>query len=312
MAGARTLVIGTRGSELALWQSNAVADMLRRKHPDLTVELKIVKTKGDKILDVALSKIGDKGLFTKELEHCLFDGTIDLAVHSLKDMQTVLPEGLSLASITERESPEDALVAPPGTTIENLPQGGTVATGSLRRRAQLLHLRPDLTIVDVRGTVQTRLKKFDHNGWDGIILARAGLERMELDGRIAQVISPMTMVPAVGQGAFGVEIREGDEETAALVQAIEHSPTRYRSEAERAFLRRLEGGCQAPIGAYAVVVGDRLTLVGILASLDGTKVIRMDAEGPLTEAESVGTRLAEAVIADGGDVILEEVRNAAE
>lgn len=295
MSGTHRVVIGSRGSVLALWQSNAVADMLRAQHPGLEVEITIVETKGDKILDVALSKIGDKGLFTKELENALFRREIDMAVHSLKDMQTELPEGLLLGAITERTNPEDALVAQQGMTLAAIPQGGTVATGSLRRRALLLSLRPDLNVVDLRGNVQTRLRKYRENNWDGIILARAGLERLGLAHEIAEVISPDVMVPAVGQGALGIEIRSDDSATAALVGAVEHVPTRYRSEAERAFLRTLEGGCQAPIGAFATVHGEQLHLTGVFASLDGTHVVRDTMEGSVHEASAIGEMLARKV-----------------
>ncbi len=211
-------------------------------------------------------------------------------------MQTELPEGLLLGAITERTNPEDALVAQPGMTLAALPQGGTVATGSLRRRALLLSLRPDLNVVDLRGNVQTRLRKYRENNWDGIILARAGLERLGLAHEIAEVISPDVMVPAVGQGALGVEIRSDDTATAALVGAVEHVPTRYRSEAERAFLRTLEGGCQAPIGAFATVQGEQLHLTGVYASLDGTHVVRDTMDGHVRDARSIGSLLAKKVL----------------
>lgn len=299
------LIIGTRGSALALWQSNRVADLLRLRHPGLEVSLEIIETKGDKVLDVALSKIGDKGLFTKELENALLEGRIDLAVHSLKDMQTTLPEGLTLGAVTERADPEDALVAPDGTTIDSLPEGGTVGTGSLRRRAQLLALRPDLKIAEVRGNVQTRLRRYRENGWDGMILARAGLERLDLGGEIAWVIPADVMVPAVGQGALGVEIRADDERTASLVAAVEHGPTRIVAEAERAFLRHLEGGCQAPIAAHGTIEGDRLRLTGLVASLDGKEVIRKTVVG--SQKRETGTELAEELLAEGAGKILEEI-----
>ena len=299
------LIIGTRGSALALWQSNRVADLLRLRHPGLEVSLEIIETKGDKVLDVALSKIGDKGLFTKELENALLEGRIDLAVHSLKDMQTTLPEGLTLGAVTERADPEDALVAPDGTTIDSLPEGGTVGTGSLRRRAQLLALRPDLKIAEGRGNVQTRLRRYRENGWDGMILARAGLERLDLGGEIAWVIPADVMVPAVGQGALGVEIRADDERTASLVAAVEHGPTRIVAEAERAFLRHLEGGCQAPIAAHGTIEGDRLRLTGLVASLDGKEVIRKTVVG--SQKRETGTELAEELLAEGAGKILEEI-----
>lgn len=322
--GEGRIIIGTRGSDLALWQSEQVAGMLRAAHPDLEVELRVIETKGDRVLDVALSRIGDKGLFTKELENALLSGEADIAVHSLKDLQTEIPEGLSLACITERAEPEDALVAPAGTTIASLPEGGTVATGSLRRRAQLLALRPDLQIVDVRGNVGTRLGKYRENGWDGMILARAGLVRLGLEDEIAEVIDPETMVPAVGQGALGIEIREGDQGVSHLLRAIEHRPTHITSEAERAFLRHLEGGCQAPIGAYATLraaEGDEdregypvrysIELHGLIASLDGTTIFRdsisrLISDNP-DEADSIGIELADRMLAEGGRGVLREI-----
>jgi len=304
----REIIIGTRGSALALWQAHAVESILRSNYPDLTVRLEIINTTGDKILDTALSAIGDKGLFTKELESALLDHRADIAVHSLKDMQTRLPDGLTLASVTERERAEDVLVAREGLTLETLPEGATVATGSLRRRAQLLGLRPDLRIVDVRGNVQTRLKKYHDNGWDGMILAYAGLHRLELSEEIAQVIPTSVMIPAVGQAALGIEAREEDEETLELLRGIEHAETRACIEAERALLRRLEGGCQVPIGAHATLKGDRLTLHAVIASIDGARVIRDSAEGSVDDADRIGTELGNRLHDVGGEEILEEIR----
>ena len=322
--GVERVIIGTRGSDLALWQSERVAELLRAAHPGLEVELKVIETQGDRILDVALSRIGDKGLFTKELENALLSGEADIAVHSLKDLQTQIPDGLSLACITERADPEDALVAPPGTTIETLPEGGTVATGSLRRRAQLLGLRPDLNVVDVRGNVGTRLRKYRENGWDGMILARAGLVRLGLEEVIAEVIDPEVMVPAVGQGALAIECREGDARVARLLRPIEHRPTHITSEAERAFLRQLEGGCQAPIGAWATLSpaegeddreGDAvrysIELHGLIASLDGTTILRDSITRHVSdnpdEADSIGIELADRMLAEGGRGVLREI-----
>ena len=299
------LTIGTRGSDLALWQSNNVATMLRESHPHLEVSLEVIETKGDKVLDVALSKIGDKGLFTKELERGLLEERVDLAVHSLKDMQTHLPEGLTLGAITERAAPEDVLVARSDMTIDNLPEGGTVATGSLRRRAQLLAFRPDLKVVDLRGNVPTRLQRYQENDWDGIILARAGLERLGLADAIAQVIPTDVMIPAVGQGALGIEIRDGDTKVASLLAPINHPVTRVAIEAERAFLRRLEGGCQAPIGAYATVHQDSVKLTGLIASLDGKEVVHDTVVGK--PDDEIGIKLAEELLAKGGKDILEQI-----
>lgn len=304
----REIIIGTRGSALALWQARAVESTLQSKYPDLRVRLEIINTTGDRILDTALSAIGDKGLFTKELESALFDRRADIAVHSLKDVQTQLPDGLTLAAVTERERVEDVLVARDGITLETLPEGAVVATGSLRRRAQLLGLRPDLTIVDVRGNVQTRLKKYHDNGWDGMILAYAGLHRLDLSGEIAQIIPPSVMIPAVGQGALGIEARADDTETLQLLSGIEHSETRVGVEAERALLRRLEGGCQVPIGANATLHDGLLTLHAVIASIDGNRVIRDSASGPFADAERIGIELGERLYNAGGNEILEQIR----
>jgi hydroxymethylbilane synthase len=309
-------VIATRASDLALWQANAVADMLRSAHPGLDVRLETFSTVGDRRLDAPLSELGDKGLFTKELEVALLEGRADCAVHSLKDMQTQLPIGLKLGAVTRREAVEDALIAPAGTTIATLPKGGRVATGSLRRRAQLLMLRPDLVTVDVRGNVGTRLAKYDEQRWDGMILARAGLERLGFADRIAEVISPQEMIPAAGQGALGVEARSDDTATLELLSAIDDRDTRLATTAERAMLQRLEGGCQVPIGAWGKVTGERLLLYGVVASVDGSSSVRQQIMGegiarPL-DAEELGRELARRMIALGADTILEGVRNEAE
>ncbi len=305
----RELVIGTRGSALALWQARAVESMLRSSRPDLEVRLEIIQTTGDKILDTSLSAIGDKGLFTKELEAAIFDGRAHIAVHSLKDMQTRLPEGLTVAAVTERELAADVLVAPAGTTLETIRHGGTVATGSLRRRAQLLAARPDLTVVDVRGNVQTRLRKYHDEGWDGMILAYAGLHRLDLGNEIAQIIPTSVMIPAVGQGALGIEARADDTGTMEILAALEHRETRYRVEAERAFLRALEGGCQVPIGAHAVLDGATITLDGVIASIDGRRLVRGTESGPVERAEEMGRELAERLGSGEGGEILEEIRS---
>ena len=298
-------IIGTRGSALALWQAHAVQEMLQSRYPELQVQIEIIHTTGDIILDRPLSNIGDKGLFTKELEVALMEGRIHLAVHSLKDLPTQLPAGLTLAAVTQRERPEDALVAPAGTTIETLPHGGTVATGSLRRRAQLLRLRPDLNVVDVRGNVPTRLQKYQTNGWDGMILAYAGLHRLGLGEHIAQIIPTDQMIPAVGQAALGLETRADDAATIGLLRGIEHPPTRICTDAERALLRRLEGGCQTPIAAHATLAEDHLTLHAMIASLDGSTMIGGTISGLPAQAEAVGNQLAEDLIERGGKGVLE-------
>jgi len=304
----REIVIATRGSALALWQAHAVEEMLRARFPETMVRLEEISTTGDRILDSPLAHIGDKGLFTKELELALLERRAHIAVHSLKDMQTRLPEGLVLAAVTRRHRPEDALVAAPGTTLENLPPGATVATGSLRRAAQLLAYRPDLQVVDVRGNVGTRLEKYRINGWQGMILAVAGLERLGYGGEIARVIPTSVITPAAGQGALGIEARGDDVELLAMLREIEHPETRRCIEAERGLLRRLEGGCQVPIGAHAVLDGDTLRLDAVIAALDGRSLVRGSAAGPAEDAERVGVELGERLMARGGLEILEAIR----
>lgn len=304
----RELIIATRASALALWQARAVEEMLRARFPETEVRLETMNTTGDKILDSPLSLIGDKGLFTKELENALLDGRAHIAVHSLKDMQTRLPDGLILAAVTRRHRAEDALVAAPGVTLENLPHGATVATGSLRRTAQLLSHRPDLNVVDVRGNVGTRLEKYRANGWDGMILAVAGLERLGHGDEIAQVIPPFVMIPAVGQGALGIEACGDNPELLAMLAELEHPETRRCVESERALLRHLEGGCQVPIGAHAVLDGDTLHLDAVIAALDGRSLVHDSASGPAADGEHLGTELAERLLAQGGRSILNSLR----
>lgn len=302
------LVIAARSSPLSRWQSETTARMLREAHPGLSVRVDYFTTTGDRILDSPLSRIGDKGLFTKELERALLEKRADIAVHSLKDVQTVLPEGLVLASVTKREHVEDALVAPEGTTLDSLPRGAVVATGSLRRRAQLLALRPDLNIVDVRGNVGTRLSKYKIEGWAGMILARAGLERLGLAGRIAQIIPAEVMIPAVGQGALGIEARTNDMETREIVAAIEDRETRCATNSERSFLRSLEGGCQAPIGAWGRIVVGRLLLDGVVAGLNGERIVRGSID--TDPASDAGVALARQLVADGAGEVLASIRAA--
>jgi hydroxymethylbilane synthase len=300
------IVIATRGSALALWQAHAVEAMLRERFAEIVVRLEVMTTTGDRNLASPLNQIGDKGLFTKELENALLDGRAHIAVHSLKDMQTTLPDGLLLGAVAERHRAEDALVAPKGATLANLRDGAVVATGSLRRTAQLRALRPDVTVVDLRGNVGTRVEKYHANRWDGMILARAGLERLGLADEIAEIIPTSTMVPAVGQGALGIECRADDDATLELLAALEHTPTRLCVEAERALLRRLEGGCQVPIGAHAMLDGDTITLDGVIASLDGRSLVRDTASGRAVDAASIGDALAVRLLAMGGGELLRE------
>ncbi|HEX9006358.1 MAG TPA: hydroxymethylbilane synthase [Bacteroidota bacterium] len=310
-----TVRIGTRGSDLALWQAHWVRRALEQLHPGLMVSLQTIKTTGDKILDAPLSKIGDKGLFTREIERALLEGSIDLAVHSLKDLPTELPDGLTIGAVTEREDPRDVFVPHPAGDLRTLagqPSGARIATGSLRRQCQLHHLRPDITIVDIRGNLATRMRKLAGSDWQGMLLARAGVVRLGWEDKIGEVIPAEVILPAVGQGALGVEIRADDERTARLVEGLTHRPTRQATDAERALLRRLQGGCQVPIGTYGRLEPDgRLILDAVVGSLDGKTVVRGQCRGNPDEAERLGTRLAEQLITDGAGPILQEIRGLA-
>lgn len=308
----RKLIIGTRGSELAMWQSNFVRAKLEVIFPDLILELKIIQTTGDKMLGVALAKIGDKGLFTRQIETALLDGEIDIAVHSLKDLQTVQPEGLTIGAVLEREVSNDVLISKKYNSIDDLPHGANVATGSLRRRSQLLNYRPDLQIFDIRGNVPTRLEKFANSDLDAMILAYAGLHRLGLDEYIKQVIPFEIMLPAVGQGAVAVEIRDGDTETLEFVEKLGHKETHICVTAERSFLRTLEGGCQVPIGAAARLEIGMIHLEGIVGNLEGTVNLRESLSGPEEEAESLGMRLGLVLIEKGADELLADTRTLAD
>ena len=302
------IIIGSRGSELALWQANFVKKELEKKNKNISVEIRIIKTKGDKILDVALSKIGDKSLFTKELENELLAKRIDLAVHSLKDVQTQLPKGLKLAAITKRHAVEDVLIArKKGMTLNKLPENAIVGTGSLRRRCQLLHLRPDIKTEELRGNVQSRLKKFKESKWDGIILARAGIERMKLQKHISSYIKKEEMLPAVGQGALGIEIHKDNKFVDKVLQSIHHENTNISVLAERALLRTLEGGCQVPIGAFAEVTKSGLYLDAMVGSLDGTITFRKKIRGSKKDPEKLGKQLARDLMKAGAKEILNEI-----
>ncbi|MFZ5915706.1 MAG: hydroxymethylbilane synthase [Chloroflexota bacterium] len=303
------LVIGTRGSTLALWQTQYVVERLRAITPDLDIRVKTIQTQGDLVRDRALSEVGGKGLFVKEIENALLSAEIDLAVHSLKDMPTEQPRGLTLGAILERADPRDALVVRAGgQDLSSLPAGARVGTSSLRRRAQLLAARPDLRVLDLRGNVDTRLRKLREGQYDAIVLAVAGLVRLGHAQAIGQVLPLDLMLPAVGQGALCVEVRADDDAVRALVAALDHAPTRWATAAERSFLRRLEGGCQVPIGAYAQVDEGQLDLRGLVAALDGVRLARDAIHGPATEAERLGVALAERLLAIGGADILAEVR----
>mgnify|MGYP005838156931 FL=1 len=302
------IIIGSRGSELALWQANFIKHEIEKKNKNVKVEINIIKTKGDKILDVALSKIGDKSLFTKELEVELLTKRIDLAVHSLKDLQTQIPAGLKLAAVTKRHDVEDVLIArKKGMTINKLPDNAKVATGSLRRRSQLLHLRPDISIFDLRGNVPSRIQKFLESDWDAIILARAGLERLNLKKYISSYISTDEILPAVGQGALGIEIHEENKFVEEVLKSLHHEETYKAVVAERALLRTLEGGCQVPIGAFAEVKSSGLFLDAIIGSLDGSITYRKKLRGSKAEPEKLGKTLAKDLLKAGAKEILEEV-----
>lgn len=304
------LVIGSRGSELALWQAKFIKKELERKNKNLSVEIKIINTKGDKILDVALSKIGDKGLFTKELENELLKGSIDIAVHSLKDLPTVLPEGLKLGAVTKRHPVEDILIArKKGMTIKKLPEGAVVATGSLRRSSQLLHIRPDIKIEELRGNVPTRINKFLESDWEAIILARAGVERLKLSKYISSIISTEEILPAVGQGALGIEIREDNEFAKIILKLIHDEKTYVEVRAERSLLKALEGGCQVPIGAYAQVKSNGLYLDAVVGAVDGSVTFRKKLRGAKTNPEKLGQKLAKDLLKAGASVILKDVYN---
>jgi hydroxymethylbilane synthase len=307
----RPIVIGTRGSQLALWQANFVRDELKKLHPAVPVEIEIIKTTGDAVLDAPLSAIGSKGLFTKEIEQALLERRVDLAVHSLKDVPTMLPEGLMIGAVSKREDVHDVFVGHPGKprqTIEELPAGATIATGSLRRKCQLLKWRPDFRIVDLRGNLNTRLAKLEKSDWHGIILAKAGVVRLGAGDRITQTIPADRMLPAVGQGALGIEVRDDDEDTIKLVRPLNSEATLISTNGERALLRMLEGGCQVPIGAYGRIEEGRFLLDGMIGGLDGKKIVRGAIHGEPADSIALGEQLATVLLKSGGKELLDQVR----
>ena len=309
-APTRTVRIGSRKSQLALVQTHWVRDELQKQFPELAFEISTMETHGDKVLDVSLSKIGDKGLFTQELEDGMLQGDIDFAVHSLKDLPTRLPDGLMLGCVTQRENPADALVVHAqhqDKQIDTLPAGAVVGTSSLRRLAQLRHHFPHLTFKDIRGNLNTRLRKLDEGQYDAIILAVAGLERLGMGDRVHQHLPAEVSLHAVGQGALGIECRADDAEILALIKTLENRASTDRCLAERAFLRELEGGCQVPIGVNTVWANDTLTLTGLVASLDGQTLIKEEIQGTPAEAEQLGTTLAQRVRGRGAQAILDEI-----
>ncbi|MDB5095620.1 MAG: Porphobilinogen deaminase [Cyanobacteria bacterium RYN_339] len=304
----RTVTVGTRGSQLALWQADHVSAALVAAVPGLVLGREIIKTQGDKILDVPLSRIGDRGLFVKEIEEALLAGRIDLAVHSLKDLPTAQPEKLAIACVMARVDARDCLVSPQYASMADLPANAVVGTSSLRRKAQLKAHYPGWQFKDVRGNLQTRLDKLDRGEYDALILACAGLDRLGLGDRIAERIPFHICLPAVGQGALAIETRDDDAELMAWLVPLEDAATRACITAERALLSKLEGGCQVPIGAQGRVDGDVLHLEGVVASLDGERVLRASAEGPVAEAVEIGRRVAAELLRQGGDAILASIR----
>ena len=303
----KSIVIGTRGSKLALWQAEHIASLIRERFPAIEVNLKKIVTTGDKILDVPLAKIGGKGLFTKELENAMLSGEIDLAVHSLKDMPTELPEGLMLAAITIRADASDAFVSLRYNSLDELPQGAKVGTSSLRRRAQILKYRPDLQTIDLRGNLDTRIKKLENQEMDAIILATAGLKRLGLEQYITQILPIEICLPAVGQGALAIETRQDDAEVLSVLEFLNDSETIAAVTAERAYLREVQGGCQVPVGVHGEVNGDQLLLEATILKIDGTREVREQICGSCSEAEELGIKLAQQMLAAGGKEILDEL-----
>jgi hydroxymethylbilane synthase len=303
----RHLRIGTRGSALALAQATLVQQQIQEHHHDVTVELQIIKTTGDKIQDVPLATIGGKGLFTKEIELAILAGEVDFGVHSMKDVPTEVPAGLIIGITTAREDPRDAFISHTYAALESIPAGGRIGTGSLRRRAQLMHLRPDLEIVPVRGNVDTRLRKLASDKLDGLILATAGLRRLGRAGEITAIIPDTEMLPAIGQGALGLEYREDDTETQQLLSFLDHHETKVAVAAERAFLARLEGGCQVPVAARGIVQDRTVFLDGLIGDLTGARIYRQQISGRLENAVSLGRQLAERLLKQGGAEILSEI-----
>ncbi len=302
---AARVVIGSRGSRLALWQAEWAKATLLSLRPELQVEIEVIQTRGDRILDAPFASIGGKGIFTKEIEQALLDGRIDLAVHSLKDLPTELPPGLVLGAVSPRADVRDALVSRNGFGLDDLPRGSRVGTSSLRRQAQLLHLRPDLVLEGIRGNVETRLSKLETEGLDGVMLAAAGLERLGFRDRVTEFLPPDRIIPAPGQGALGIETREGDVAVAALVAGMEDRDTRLAVTAERTLLEVLGGGCQVPIGAWARLEENQLVVDGIVALPDGSRAVRDRVDGPADDPVEVGRRLADRLISQGAEQILQ-------
>lgn len=304
----KKITIGTRGSQLALYQAYKVKDTLIATYPNLSVIIEIIHTKGDIILDVALSKIGDKGLFTKEIEVALLEGKVDIAVHSCKDLPTQLPEGLTLGVVLERGEFRDALICKSGKKLNELTKNDIVATSSLRRQAALLSINPKIQLKDIRGNVQTRLNRMEEGYCDAMIMAAAGLQRLNLDRYITEILDPEVIMPAVAQGAIAIEIRENDHEVMEILQNINHLPTWISVLAERAFLRTLEGGCQVPLGCYSKIEGELITLHGFVASVDGKDILKDKTTGSINNPEACGIDLANKLLEKGAATILNQIK----
>jgi len=305
----RKIKIGSRGSPLALWQANWIKDQLESRNPDIPVEIVIIKTSGDKIPDVPLAKIGGKGLFVKELEEALLRKDVDFAVHSMKDMPIKFPFALCIASVTKRENPFDALISRNNIKLNDLPKGAKIGTGSLRRASQLLHYRPDLNLIPLRGNVETRIKKLETEGLDAIILATAGLIRLGWGDKISEIISPEILLPAMGQGAVGIEARKHDVDNQILLADMDDENTHLALDAERAVVTQLEGGCNVPIGAFAIIEGNEMTLRGLVASLDGKTLYKKELKGDKVNAVALGNEMGNALLDMGGDKIMHEINS---
>ena len=303
------VTIGSRGSPLALWQANWVKDLLLGHHSDLAVDIKIIKTSGDIIQDVPLAKIGGKGLFVKEIEEGLLKSEVDFAVHSMKDMPIIFPVNLCIACVTKRENPFDALISKNDIKLDDLPKGAKIGTGSLRRMSQLLYYRPDLKLVPLRGNLETRLKKLETEGLDAIILAAAGLIRLGWSDRITEIIPPEILLPAMGQGAVGIETRKNDVDNQILLADLDDEETHYALDAERALVSQLEGGCNVPIGSYATLNGDQITLTGLVASLDGKTMYKKELTDLKTNAVALGRKMGNELIEMGADRIMQEIKS---
>ena len=303
--------IGTRGSKLALWQANWVKSVLQKKFPSTPIELIIIKTQGDKILDVPLAKVGGKGLFVKEIEQALLTRRIDIAVHSMKDMPADIPQGLCIGAIPERENPADVFISVNGAGFNDLDAGSVIGTSSLRRGAQLRHARPDIVIRSIRGNLDTRLKKLESEDFDALVLAAAGVKRLNLEHKITEYLDLDFMLPAIGQGALCIETRKDDAIVGPLVASLDHASTRAVVAGERAFLNRLEGGCQVPIAGHGRINGNQFVLTALVAEIDGTRVIKGKGTGPLNSSETIGNDLAEELLARGADKILKKLKSMA-